>query len=417
MPIWSSLCPLCLPVGRQVCGYEVFLTNSLVLIKIIIDMKQKISLIIFLALTGLVIAGICLGDTIIFREKDPKTKQLKTLEGKVLETDKEKVVIEIYPGKKKVVPKGKIKEIIKGAPPWEVYEQKKKKIKDIAKDHYELGKWCQEHNLKDEAQQELSRVIELDPDHKDARKALGYVKDDNGEWRQEEEVMLEKNMVRFEGGWAPKEKLPELMKKGSYALIFKIAIEDDVDDEFMKYFEEHLNETAVLAWQMLQGQFYISEISVEDKTSKGNVIIEKGLSQTNDYSRARADGIGYNHTMFVPGKYFHYTFLHEIGHARLGLPDEKKGTQVGHCPNCIMCGYSEESVRNLLYCDENNHTGNGPSCWELILQHWPKLVGPTNMNFSDISEGSGRGTSFNDTDTKNGLRYSPPATKITIKNN
>ena len=51
---------------------------------------------------------------------------------------------------------------------------------------WKLAEWCHEHGLPDQRKTHLQRVIELDPDHVEARRLLGYSKID-GKWMTQEE--------------------------------------------------------------------------------------------------------------------------------------------------------------------------------------------------------------------------------------
>jgi tetratricopeptide (TPR) repeat protein len=56
------------------------------------------------------------------------------------------------------------------------YEEKKLASKQNAKGQYELGKWCDQKKLKEEAIKAYERALEIDPEFEPARKALGYKK-------------------------------------------------------------------------------------------------------------------------------------------------------------------------------------------------------------------------------------------------
>ncbi len=67
------------------------------------------------------------------------------------------------------------------AAPWTRYEAQKRQHPDTADGHFALAQWCRKNGLRSEQKQHLERAIELDPDHTDARAALGYVKQE-GRW-------------------------------------------------------------------------------------------------------------------------------------------------------------------------------------------------------------------------------------------
>lgn len=84
------------------------------------------------------------------------------------------------------------------------YEQVRDKYDDTAADQWKLSEWCRENNLRGQRSEHLKRCIELDADHADARRALGYTRIDN-EWKTQDEVFQERGYVRYRGRW----KLPQ----------------------------------------------------------------------------------------------------------------------------------------------------------------------------------------------------------------
>jgi len=79
------------------------------------------------------------------------------------------------------IKKEEIVKHVKGTPSWVRYEKKRAAMPDTADAHYRLARWCERHGLRDKWRVHLERVIELEPDHADARAALGYVRED-GKW-------------------------------------------------------------------------------------------------------------------------------------------------------------------------------------------------------------------------------------------
>jgi hypothetical protein len=79
------------------------------------------------------------------------------------------------------IEKERIVKHVKGPSPWRLYENQRKAAPDTAEGHYQLALWCRKHGLRAEEIEHLERVIRLDPEHADARQALGYVKQD-GAW-------------------------------------------------------------------------------------------------------------------------------------------------------------------------------------------------------------------------------------------
>ncbi len=80
-------------------------------------------------------------------------------------------------------------------PAQEEYEQIKPTFPDTVEGQMKLADWCAEHSLYDAQKIHLERVIELEPDHRQARASLGYIPTDNG-WQTREELMSNRGMVR-----------------------------------------------------------------------------------------------------------------------------------------------------------------------------------------------------------------------------
>ncbi len=66
--------------------------------------------------------------------------------------------------------------------------------------HYLLGLWCKQQGLGVEARLQFDKVISLEPDHRGARRELGYERQEGG-WLTRDEAMRAKGLVRYEGDW------------------------------------------------------------------------------------------------------------------------------------------------------------------------------------------------------------------------
>jgi hypothetical protein len=80
------------------------------------------------------------------------------------------------------------------------YEQVRDSYEDTAVGQWELAEWCRERLLREQRAKHLERCIELDPNHQDARRALGYTLQD-GEWKTQEQHFLDRGYVRYRGKW------------------------------------------------------------------------------------------------------------------------------------------------------------------------------------------------------------------------
>jgi hypothetical protein len=83
---------------------------------------------------------------------------------------------------------------------------------------WELHLWCKETARKAESKQALEKIVDLEPDHEDARKALGHQRYD-GRWfesytalakykREQERRMAERGLVRHGDQWVLEADLP-----------------------------------------------------------------------------------------------------------------------------------------------------------------------------------------------------------------
>jgi hypothetical protein len=84
------------------------------------------------------------------------------------------------------------------------YERIRPTYADTAAAQWELAEWCRKNKLLKQREVHLQRVIELEPNRADARRALGYSQVE-GKWVTREEVMLERGYQRYKGQW----KLPQ----------------------------------------------------------------------------------------------------------------------------------------------------------------------------------------------------------------
>jgi len=74
-------------------------------------------------------------------------------------------------------------------------------LPDTVESHLEIAAWCREKYLKEQENVHLNRVLDLDPDHAETRKRLGYFRDAGGQWTTTEEVKSANGYVRDKGSW------------------------------------------------------------------------------------------------------------------------------------------------------------------------------------------------------------------------
>jgi hypothetical protein len=87
------------------------------------------------------------------------------------------------------------------------YDAVRERYADDVEGNWALAEWCKEHKLHDRRTEHLRRVLELDPDHAAARRALGYSRI-GGQWLTREQFMTARGYVRHRGRWVlPQEKV------------------------------------------------------------------------------------------------------------------------------------------------------------------------------------------------------------------
>ncbi|MFH1228091.1 MAG: DUF1570 domain-containing protein [Planctomycetota bacterium] len=94
----------------------------------------------------------------------------------------------------------------------EIYQEKLSQLKpDDAKGHYELGSWCVQNKLVEQAKAQFEKVLELDPNHAGAHEKLGHVKYKD-KWQTPEELKAQ-GLALYKGKWMPYD---EAMKAQGY---------------------------------------------------------------------------------------------------------------------------------------------------------------------------------------------------------
>lgn len=78
---------------------------------------------------------------------------------------------------------------------------------DTIENHLELAEWCSKNQLPELSRQHLSRILEHDPDHKDARQRLGHFKADDGSWTTRQELLGQVGFKKHNGSWKTQQQI------------------------------------------------------------------------------------------------------------------------------------------------------------------------------------------------------------------
>ncbi len=92
------------------------------------------------------------------------------------------------------------------------YEKIKPTYPDTVEGQLALAQWCLEHQLLPQRREHLQRVIQLDPNHREARAALGYIQI-NGAWKTHDQLMQERGYQWYQGQWRLPQEIELLQRK------------------------------------------------------------------------------------------------------------------------------------------------------------------------------------------------------------
>lgn len=96
--------------------------------------------------------------------------------------------------------KAQVREVRFPRPEEQEYERICPRYPDTVDGQWELAQWCAQRGLRAQRSRHLQRIIELDPDHAAARRALGYLELD-GHWATTAEVMTARGYRMYQGRW------------------------------------------------------------------------------------------------------------------------------------------------------------------------------------------------------------------------
>jgi hypothetical protein len=84
------------------------------------------------------------------------------------------------------------------------YEAELLKMGNTVDDHWAMAEWCKDAGLVTLRKRHLTEMIRLEPDHKEARTALGHSLY-GSKWMTQEEFLTSRGYVRYKGAWWTKQ--------------------------------------------------------------------------------------------------------------------------------------------------------------------------------------------------------------------
>lgn len=94
------------------------------------------------------------------------------------------------------------------------YEKLRAAAADTIEGHWRMAEWCRENFLSAHREIHLKRILQLDPDHAQARAALGYTRVD-GAWKTRREAMESRGFRWYRGRWRTEQEIEVIERKTS----------------------------------------------------------------------------------------------------------------------------------------------------------------------------------------------------------
>ncbi len=125
-------------------------------------------------------------------------------------TDKSVYVIETAEGQLSIA-RAHVKRVEFTSDQEAEYRELARTSPDTVEAHWKLSEWCRENKLRDLSEQHLARILELDPNHAEARGFLGF-RNKDGQWLNQDGVMAARGLVKYEGKYVSQQHI-ELMQR------------------------------------------------------------------------------------------------------------------------------------------------------------------------------------------------------------
>lgn len=116
------------------------------------------------------------------------------------QSPRETYLIKTDSGAQITLDKSQVKKIEYQRPDEVEYDKIRSRYPDTVEGQWALAEWCRENRLSVQRETHLKRILELNPDHEQARRTLGYSQID-GQWMTQEEWMTKQGYRRYKGRW------------------------------------------------------------------------------------------------------------------------------------------------------------------------------------------------------------------------
>lgn len=99
-----------------------------------------------------------------------------------------------------------VQEIRRPSPHLAEYERRAEAMESSAEANWELAQWCEQHDLEPQRLLHLYRLIELEPNHAEARRLLGYIHV-QGQWSRPGALRRAEGFERYRGKWRSRQEI------------------------------------------------------------------------------------------------------------------------------------------------------------------------------------------------------------------
>ena len=140
------------------------------------------------------------------------------IEGQISESkdgDQASYAITTADGGRMTIVKSEVARVVPQSKDEEEYQRRARAAADTVDAHWDLAQWCRDKGLRNAFREQLAHIIELDPQHADARQLLGYQKV-NGEWMLRDDVMAARGLVLYDGKYVTRQHV-ELLERDKQA--------------------------------------------------------------------------------------------------------------------------------------------------------------------------------------------------------
>ncbi|MEN1679461.1 MAG: HEAT repeat domain-containing protein [Planctomycetota bacterium] len=116
------------------------------------------------------------------------------------------VHVELEGGGRLVLERSQVASISSESPAEVEYRRRAPTAPDTVESQWALAQWCKQQGLKSPLRVHLERVVELDPNHGEARTLLGH-QQHNGRWMSRQQMMAARGMVRYDGDYRTRQEI------------------------------------------------------------------------------------------------------------------------------------------------------------------------------------------------------------------